>query len=63
MSITKINNIFHLSNTDMSYLIKIMPNGQLEQLYFGPTLALKEDDTQKAKLLALLNMPKIAVLH
>lgn len=44
MSITKINNIFHLSNTDMSYLIKIMPNGQLEQLYFGPTLALKEDD-------------------
>lgn len=28
----------------MSYLIKIMPNGQLEQLYFGPTLALKEDD-------------------
>ncbi len=43
-SITKINNIFRLSNTDMSYLIKIMPNRQLEQLYFGPTLALKEDD-------------------
>ncbi len=44
MPITKIKNIFHLSNADMSYLLKIMPNGQLEQLYFGPALTLNEED-------------------
>ena len=27
--------IFHLSNEKLSYIIRIMENGQLEQIYYG----------------------------
>ena len=29
---------FHLTNNEISYLIKVLPNGTLGQLYFGPTI-------------------------
>lgn len=34
---------FHLYNGQISYLIKIMRNGQMGQLYFGKRIPLKED--------------------
>lgn len=36
-------NIFHLTNKDVSYLIRIMENGQLENLYYGKALKDRED--------------------
>lgn len=34
---------FHLYNEEISYLIKILRNGQPGQLYFGKKVPLKED--------------------
>lgn len=36
-------NIFHLSNNEVSYLIRVMENGQLENLYYGKALKDRED--------------------
>ncbi len=36
-------NTFHLTNKDVSYLIRIMENGQLENLYYGKALKDRED--------------------
>ncbi len=36
-------NIFHLTNKDVSYLIRIMENGQLENLYYGKALKDREE--------------------
>ena len=35
--------IFHLFNKDVSYLIRIMENGQLENLYYGKVLRDRTD--------------------
>ena len=34
---------FHLFNSEISYLIKVLRNGQLGQLYFGKKVPQKED--------------------
>ena len=40
MNITfhKSTGIFHLYNNDISYLMMILPNGQIGQLYFGAAI-------------------------
>lgn len=35
--------VFHLQNRELSYIIKIMPNGQPGQLYFGSAIRDRED--------------------
>lgn len=35
--------VFHLSNGQVSYIIRIMENGQLENLYYGKSLKDRED--------------------
>ena len=35
--------VFHLYNQDISYLIRIMENGQLENLYYGKALRDRDD--------------------
>ena len=35
--------VFHLSNSEVSYIIRIMENGQLENLYYGKSLKDRED--------------------
>lgn len=35
--------VFHLYNQNVSYLIRIMENGQLENLYYGKALKDRED--------------------
>ncbi|MCI9613870.1 MAG: alpha-galactosidase [Dorea sp.] len=35
--------VFHLSNSQVSYIIRIMENGQLENLYYGKSLKDRED--------------------
>lgn len=37
------NRIFHITNKEVSYLIRIMENGQLENLYYGKAIRDKED--------------------
>ena len=34
---------FHLYNNTISYMMKILRNGQMGQLYFGKKVALRED--------------------
>ena len=34
---------FHLYNDEISYLMKVMRNGQMGQLYFGKRVPLKDD--------------------
>ena len=34
---------FHLYNNTISYMMKILRNGQMGQLYFGKRVALRED--------------------
>ena len=45
MNITfhKSTGIFHLYNNDISYLMMILPNGQIGQLYFGAAIRDRED--------------------
>jgi len=38
-----VSEIFHLYNENISYMMKIMPNGQIGQLYFGRRIRHKED--------------------
>lgn len=37
--------VFHLYNNEISYIIRIMENGQLENLYYGKKIADREDFT------------------
>lgn len=54
MSLTALqvinNKFFHLSNDRVSYIIAVMPNGQLGHVYFGPKLTL--DQAQLEALVA-----------
>ncbi len=41
--VSKTGNTFHLCNHDISYIMQVLPNGQLGQVYFGPRIGRKED--------------------
>ncbi len=43
ITIHESTGIFHLHNSSISYIIKIMPNHQLGQLYYGPAIRDRED--------------------
>ena len=37
------NHTFHLCNRDISYIMTVLPNGQMGQLYFGRRIHHKDD--------------------
>ena len=58
--------IFHLSNREVSYLIRIMENGQLENLYYGKALKDREDFSylhdEAMRSLMSVNSPEPSIL-
>jgi len=55
--INKKENQFHLYNEDISYIIGLLPNGELAHIYFGAKLPIQEDyshlDIHRASVLAV----------
>lgn len=43
ISINRKKDTFHLYNSEISYIITVLPNGQLGQLYFGKTIHEQDD--------------------
>ena len=41
--INRQNNTFHLCNEEISYIMTVLPNGQMGQLYFGKRIRERED--------------------
>ena len=55
----QVSREFHLYNDSISYIIKILPNDQLGQLYFGKRIHDREDF---GYLLEFANRPMTSVL-
>ena len=45
--------IFHLYNDQISYILNILPNGQMGQLYFGKKLRHREDFSHLLEILSV----------
>ena len=43
ISVNREKNTFHLYNNEISYIIKVLPNNQLGQIYFGKRIRIPED--------------------
>ena len=43
INVNQENKTFHLSNDSISYIMTVLPNGQVGQLYFGKKIRHKED--------------------
>lgn len=58
--------IFHLYNQEISYIMKIMENGQIENLYYGKALKDRDDFSylheEMARSLMAVNVPEPGIL-
>ena len=43
ISVNRAKDTFHLYNNEISYIIKVLPNNQLGQIYFGKRIRIPED--------------------
>lgn len=61
--------VFHLYNQNVSYLIRIMENGQLENLYYGKALKDREDfsymheETMRSQMSINIPEPGLLSMH
>ena len=52
MFIQKTGDTFHLGNSEISYIMTVLPNGQMGQLYFGKRIREREDYSHLLELSA-----------
>ncbi|HIY63761.1 MAG TPA: alpha-galactosidase, partial [Candidatus Mediterraneibacter stercoripullorum] len=58
--INKQKNTFHLCNKEISYIMTVLPNGQMGQLYFGKRIKEREDYSH---LLEILPRPMASCVY
>lgn len=63
------NQIFHIFNKEVSYIIRVMENGQLENLYYGKAIHDKEDfsylhdEAMRSQMSVCIPEPGILSMH
>ena len=56
MTIHVTDTLFHLRNDSLSYIMQILPNGYLGQLYVGPAVPLDVDYSLPAGICGTANI-------